>query len=195
MFHHRERMLASVERWNIAPRLNRQSVAEHSFYVVLYCSELAERLGLDHSRKVALFEAAMRHDLAEIVTSDMPGPSKRAIVDKHKLAEYEARFMQHIGQYARFEPFHDLAAIIKAADCIDAYFWLSMEVAHGNRLLTKELQVAKERMAIACAAISCESAAYEVEQEAYQFCFGIDLAPRLDTDLPSKTGGPEEAGF
>lgn len=202
MFDHKLRMLAFVERWNIAPRLHRQSVAEHSYFVALYSGMLAERLGISADLKLKILDYALRHDMPEYRTGDMPGPGKRAIVDPGLLRTYEIKAMEDVGQ-TFYNPldYHEARTvynIVKAADTIDAYIWITMEVAHGNRMLKRERDIAWDRMGIACCKIGFPNMAHEVQDDCQPFFDGIELAPRLDTDLgPVSTTGeavhPEDA--
>jgi 5'-deoxynucleotidase YfbR-like HD superfamily hydrolase len=192
MFDARLRMLAFVERWNVAPRLHRQSVAEHSYFVALYAFEITVALGR-HAILGDILPLALCHDLGEIVTGDMPGPAKRAIVDPVRLKEYEDDFLSEVGM--DYEPGEMDKAIIKAADTIEAWFWLAMEVARGNQLMRDELYTAMGRARKACKALDVYSRAgfksgldiyHVVEAEADRLNYSMPLAPRLDTDLPEE---------
>lgn len=188
MFNARIRMLGFVERWNIAPRLHRQSVAEHSYFVAMNVSTLAKWLDLPEWHRLQLIEYALRHDLAEIVTGDMPGPGKRAVVDKVKLADYETEFLQEIGE-AEF--LQDLTQgnrdIIKTADTIEAWFWCALEVARGNVLMSGELPIARDRAYAALSLIENRDRVEElwqlIEGEVKRLFGPIELSPRLDTDI------------
>jgi 5'-deoxynucleotidase YfbR-like HD superfamily hydrolase len=184
MFDARERMLGFVERWNVAPRLHRQSVAEHSFFVTLYASELGRCLGLSNLEMADLLGCALRHDMPEIITGDMPGPAKRAIADKDKLVEYEYDFMVSIEQTHHFDGYNDkMRRIIKAADTIDAYYWISLEVARGNQMMSGERSIAQDRMSKALRTIGLPHLSIQIELQAERLFAPIFLAPRLDDDL------------
>jgi 5'-deoxynucleotidase YfbR-like HD superfamily hydrolase len=186
MFDVRERMLAFVERWNVAPRLHRQSVAEHSYFVALYASDISAAMSLTAVERANVLDYALRHDMAEIVTGDMPGPAKRALVDIDKLKEYEEDFMISVGQESPGEWPDYCKQIVKAADCIDAYFWISMEVLRGNAMMINERYIALDRMRIAVVQLGYPEWAGQVEDEAERMASGIPLSPRLDTDLPAQ---------
>lgn len=189
MFDARIRMLGFVERWNVAPRLHRQSVAEHSYFVAMNVSTIAKYLDLPEWQRLELLEYALRHDLAEVVTGDMPGPAKRAVVDDGKLADYEQEFLRSIGEDKFLDSLTpENRMIIKAADTIEAWFWCALEVARGNVLLKGELLTAADRAYKAIyAACPSEKAlmVWEIVSSEVQRLFGpIELSPRLDTDLP-----------
>jgi 5'-deoxynucleotidase YfbR-like HD superfamily hydrolase len=173
-----------VERWNIAPRLHRQSVAEHSYYVGLYAGDIARHLELSPQQRLDIIEYAQRHDLAEIVTGDMPGPAKRALVDRVKLAVYEGEFLEEVKQdrfLANLDPLY--RRIVKAADTIDAYFWCRMEVSRGNRMMLGEQDIACERMLAALRAAGVADLGRKIIEQGARMDQPIYLSPRLDTDL------------
>lgn len=181
-------MLGHVIRWNVAPRLHNQSVAEHSYFVALYSGKLCGILGASPDEYKAVVSYALHHDMPEIVTSDVPGPAKRAIVDEAKLFEYEQNLMTDLGLGGP-EPIPWVKSVVKAADTIEAYFWLSMEVARGNQMMTAERNIAKDRMRIALNKIlvygqdDCTPLYFEIVTEANKMFGPVTLAPRLDTDL------------
>ena len=182
MFDHRVRMMSFVERWNIAPRSYRQSVAEHSYYVILYASTLCYRLNIQDNERLQIMEAAMSHDMAEIRTGDLPGPAKRAVVDRDKLLAYEHSFLLELGCTP-----HNLTEkgwqIIKAADTIDAYYWCAVECAQGNMMMRYEKDVAYDRMRIALQKLGFKNLHQAIDAEAKKLSEGVYLAPRLDSDL------------
>lgn len=72
--------LSYVRRWAIAPTFRDQSVAEHTFRVMVIAYYLADRVYWpDHAADYAdymLMMAVMDHDLDEVYTGDLPGPDK-----------------------------------------------------------------------------------------------------------------------
>jgi 5'-deoxynucleotidase YfbR-like HD superfamily hydrolase len=189
MFDVRERMLAFVERWNVAPRLHRQSVAEHSYFVALYASDISAAMSLTAVERANVMDYALRHDLGEIVTGDMPGPAKRALTDPMLVSSYEESFLVSIGQDPQDWPDY-VKHIIKAADCIDAYYWISMEVLRGNMMMRNERFIALDRMRMALIQLGYPEWVGEIEDQAERMATGIELSPRLDTDLPPQA--PDE---
>jgi 5'-deoxynucleotidase len=82
-FLNRSRGLSFVERWNFHPRIHKENVAEHSFWVAFYAM-----LIMDMEAKVTIIddrlwvlEAALLHDLEEAATGDCPFLVKREIKD------------------------------------------------------------------------------------------------------------------
>lgn len=129
------RDLAWVPRWGILRVNRRQSVAEHTFFVVAYADQIADFIGWSGDRGL-LLRLAWRHDLSECFMSDLPGPSKRAVIDPQKYADFVSDNMKR--RFGFEEPSVENApqeclAIIKVADLIDECLYLAGEVQSGNR--------------------------------------------------------------
>ena len=149
MFNHHLRVMSFVPRWQIAPRFRTQNVAEHSYFVVLYTRQLCELLGWGVEKTLLAIQCAMEHDMPEARTGDMPGPVKRAVTDPTRLARYELDQMRIMG----IEPTDygdEIEAVVKVADLIDEMFHVATEVAMGNSLLVRQVEVTTERFEQAC---------------------------------------------
>lgn len=148
------RMLSFVERWAIAPRLHHQNVAEHSYFVALYCSEMCEFMGLSDGDRVKVLDYALRHDAFEAWTSDIPGPAKRSLLSMTTEREYHNQFGQVMGPTYRDamargdEQIYNWRSrkdqkghtfrvrdVIKVADILDSLFFLATEEQLGNRMV------------------------------------------------------------
>lgn len=67
-------MLAQdVKRWTIVRTIRDQSLAEHTFNVVMIARDIARRLDVDDTK---IIKYALDHDLDEILTGDIPTPAK-----------------------------------------------------------------------------------------------------------------------
>lgn len=144
MFDFEYRNLAHVPRWVIASTIKTQSVAEHTFFVVLYTYQLAKWLGMDVEDRFHLLVMAIMHDVPEYVTGDMPGPVKRMVVDKDKLNEYEGRIYKGLDLTVNISVAEK--QVIKAADLIDECFFLRGELNMGNKTVMLQLENAMSRM-------------------------------------------------
>lgn len=144
------RMLAFVPRWQIAPRFRTQNVAEHSYFVALYTMQLLhyKPLWSAETCQVAI-ECALMHDVAEARTGDMPGPVKRAVIDRDKLKRYEAEQLTTMGFDEIEYPEHVLG-LVKVADLIDELFHIVVEIAMGNSLLKPQEAITHSRLVVAC---------------------------------------------
>lgn len=65
---------SGVTRWHIVRTVRPQSLAEHTFDVVMIARAIAKNAGYDDYE---IIKAALLHDLDEIVTGDIPTPSKK----------------------------------------------------------------------------------------------------------------------
>lgn len=134
MFDHEMRDLAHVHRWGILRRIRQQSVAEHSFFVAIYAIEIAEFIEWqgDH---YTLIRAALSHDMPEVRTGDLPGPTKRAVLDAERLDSFESRTMQDLFPTHQnfFRTNGEAGNILAVADILDATLFLADEKNMGNR--------------------------------------------------------------
>jgi 5'-deoxynucleotidase YfbR-like HD superfamily hydrolase len=145
MFEYLKRTLAHVPRWQLAPRIRTQSVAEHSYFVALYTEEICVLLAMSQSQTAECVRYALYHDIAEATTGDIPGPVKKAIVDPDKFAAYEKLAEQKAGLCDADDWGTEVKAIVKIADLIDEVFYLKSEEMLGNRTLKHALETSMYR--------------------------------------------------
>lgn len=75
-----DRMRAQyVNRWNTVHLTHSQSLAEHSFNVAMITQELCDLLGYGDTDTGLAVGYALLHDIDEVVTGDIPTPTKRRI--------------------------------------------------------------------------------------------------------------------
>lgn len=186
MFRYRERMLSVVTRWNVLPRLHNQSVAEHSFYVALYTDQLTRILKWnDHLRAVAL-SFALRHDMTEVITGDIMGPIKRIAAHKKNLQLLEDDIHKELGPYYEdMAPHYSVRLVVKAANCIDEFFWLAQEVSMGNRAVIEMYHIVRQRMRKALRNINLETQLIDIlDKESRDMNVGLGF-PQNDSDMES----------
>ena len=121
-----------VMRWHIVKTHQKQSIAEHSWMVAILSGELANILHptvSTISRRGALLQYALFHDVDEIITGDIPSPFK-------KLITMDPQHQKNImGQYSYVlevpEPLKD---IVKLADIAEAYKFIMVNAnsAHAD---------------------------------------------------------------
>lgn len=133
MFDRALRTLAHVPRWAILRVNRRQSVAEHSYYVAVYALEIAEAVNWkgDFGRLASL---ALMHDAEEVVTSDIPSPVKKNMVDHSSgwVHEKMRERMHPSSVYWRYAANDEEKAILKLADLVEGALYLADEKSQGN---------------------------------------------------------------
>ncbi len=124
-------------RWHIVKTHQKQSIAEHSWMVAILSSELAQILHptvSTISRRGALLEYALYHDVDEIITGDIPSPFKKLISMN---PDHQKNIM---GDYAhKLEVPEPLKDIVKLADIAEAYKFIMVNAnsAHADIVKTK----------------------------------------------------------
>ena len=134
MFPYRERILAHVARWAVVPHVRSQSVAEHSFYVALYTDKLCQMLEWGDLHTSIAVSYALRHDMFEIFSGDIPSPAKRTLLTNETVAAFNRHFVKLMpADYKAGIPTGEIYEVVKLADKLDEFFWLCTETGLGNR--------------------------------------------------------------
>ena len=126
LMHELDDRLSTVKRWAIVRTISRQSVAEHCFNVQRICIKLAPYFDMvEFEDLFELSQAALHHDDDEAVTGDIPGPAKLYVRANEKGVD--------VGATAWYDDASDaIKAIVKLADMLEAYHFLTMEAKLGN---------------------------------------------------------------
>ncbi len=105
---------------------------EHVALVAIYADLIADLIGYDGDR-AALFREALRHDLAEVETGDIPSPVKNRLGPKELRESYEAEILSV--RYGINDSTQDSSMhwLIKVADLTEAVMKLTEEFTLGNR--------------------------------------------------------------
>lgn len=137
--------LSWVHRWVVVNTIKKQSVAEHCFNVERIATRIAEEW-LEITDVVRLYnisQLALHHDNDEAITGDLPSPSKWVLseewVDEHSGLWYN-----------RDSPERE---IVKLADKMEAYWFLSMERKLGNQYIEGYLQEIHRKVLSAATAL------------------------------------------
>ena len=116
---------SGVTRWHIVRTVRPQSLAEHTFDVVMIARAIAKIAGIDDYERI---KAALLHDLDEIVTGDIPTPTKeRARENGWELNDlYKSITGREISE--------DETLIIQLADKLADLYWLWLHALgpHSN---------------------------------------------------------------
>lgn len=143
MFERELRDGAFIPRWQIVRTIRTQSIAEHSFQVAMYVNEICVFLKIDADIHRRALQYALWHDIRdEIISGDMPGPSKRKLVKDREHWDREADdaatkifgFHQNrMGMHTSEQDQLLIKAIVKVADWLDAACEMAGEAQLGNR--------------------------------------------------------------
>lgn len=107
---------SSVKRWTTVSTIHDQSLAEHTFNVVMLCRHLCRELNVPDEN---LIKVALEHDLDEIHSGDIPRPFKQVTMLKHGLN------LNGVRTEAKERQLSDVEwEILKAADMIDAIWFI-----------------------------------------------------------------------
>lgn len=118
---------SGVTRWHIVRTLRPQSLAEHTFDVVMIARAIAKIAGYDDYE---IIKAALLHDLDEIVTGDIPTPTKQKARDNGW--ELNDLYKTITGR----ELSQDESLVIELADKMADLHWLWLHAVgpHANRV-------------------------------------------------------------
>ena len=108
-----------VKRWHTVHMDHDQSLADHTFNVMIIARELARRLNHDGDEQRLVLEAALEHDLNEVVTGDIPTPTKNRLSPDSK---------GHLAPN-HFEGWGPAESIVKVADMLEAYFQITQHAS------------------------------------------------------------------
>lgn len=118
---------SGVTRWHIVRTVRSQSLAEHTFDVTMIARAIAKLAGVDDNE---IIKAALLHDLDEIITGDIPTPTKeRARANGWELNDlYKSITGREITE--------DEALIIHLADKMADLYWLWLHALgpHSNKV-------------------------------------------------------------
>jgi 5'-deoxynucleotidase len=120
--------LSHVPRWVIIDTSKSQTVADHSFRVAAICLAFAKELdaiGLKVDIAHVLLKA-ITHDIGESKSGDIPTPYKKELKS--------FGFTDSIDDFATIEEY-----VIKLADLIEAYTFISRYGIKANRVATELL--------------------------------------------------------
>jgi len=140
MFKQEFRCMSFVPRWSIIRTINQQSIADHSFYVALYTSNLCRLLDLSDEVTVKAVTYALWHDVPERVTGDIPGPIKGLITSAPVLNHVEHTEIASLnGPETATSPGFLVKRLVKSADYMDQCFFLATEMQMGNKVNAKQV--------------------------------------------------------
>ena len=143
--------LRNLVRYQSAPRVSSETVAEHSYFVTAYVLKLHNYYEFDLKKALSM---AILHDYAEVFISDVPHPIKKGfplLADSLEFAENKI-VSEHIStEYAGWlTEFNNTCtaegAIVALADILSVISYAKYEIGLGNsKYMQNVLKTAKVR--------------------------------------------------
>lgn len=121
------REAASVKRCHVVRTIGEQTIAEHSYFVAMLCWRLC-----DLEPSADLLKAALFHDLAEVVTGDIPATMKWASPEMRDLVKGEEYKFDRVNKLeVCLTPKEEL--VLKWADGLELAWYCVDQLMLGNR--------------------------------------------------------------
>ena len=145
--------LRDITRYQIAPHIYNETVAEHSFFVAVYVLKLHDFYSFDLKKALIL---ALLHDYSEIYTSDVPYPIKKKIPELEKLLEQEEQkaYKEHCSKQIAdwMVEFNNKTSpegiVCGLADVVSVISYCLHEITLGNKDCINTYNRCKERVEI-----------------------------------------------
>lgn len=144
--------LSNIIRYSQQNKIKNESVAEHSFYVMWFVNRLCTKYNLSDKIRLLALEAALLHDIPEVITNDITYDVKRMIPEVSDLLQpYEKQVISEHSVDACNTLFHPESIeghiakkLVKHADILSVLQYCQNEENLGNKNFT-ELRKATEK--------------------------------------------------
>lgn len=121
----------AVKRYHVKRTHRTQSIAEHTFGMLMLVKQVTEGYPEYGGRSLAtMYEAVLHHDLPELMTGDVPAPIKRVHPELGPLMDSIEQ--QLVPLYRDPGLTADEGALVKWADRMELVLWCLEEVRMGN---------------------------------------------------------------
>lgn len=148
----KEYVLCKIVRYNNRPKMQKESVAEHTCFVSVFCLKILQQLKLDKEIERQVLVLAALHDLAETRTSDIPHdvktnyPEMKNILDRIEDDYYREEWPEYYDEAQKASSL--VRAIVKMADTYSVIQYCYNERRLGNRsdIIEDILAEANERL-------------------------------------------------
>ena len=124
IFSEMDARLSVISRWVVVNTIKKQSVAEHCFNVERIARRIAEAW-FENTDLDLVSQIALHHDDDEAVSGDIPGPAKNILSEK---------YLDSVADMWYNHPCLE-RQIVKLADKMEAYWFLTMESKLGNKYI------------------------------------------------------------
>lgn len=136
--------LQNINRYNTIPRIKEESVAEHSYQVIVGVKSLCDKFGIEDNIKLRAYDAAIMHDIPESITNDITWDAKQLFGEEFKkqLNEIEETIISGYDEQASKDlfinkPFYIVSrelvkSIVEVADVGSVINYANRELELGN---------------------------------------------------------------
>lgn len=127
--------LKNIVRYNTQPKLTRESVAEHSFYVALIALKICDKLNISDDLKLLAIEKALLHDLPEIQMNDITHDAKIKLKLEDIIRTFELNYYKenYPNYYDLMKNENDLVSdIVLLSDILSVKQFSLFETLLGN---------------------------------------------------------------
>lgn len=137
-------LLRNLVRYQVAPRVSQETVAEHSFFVAAYTLKLHDYFDFDLEKALRI---AILHDFAEVFISDVPHPIKMKFPELTKqleIAEHGVNAEYISEEFAQeLEGFNEASTpegcIVVLSDILSVITYSKYEMELGNSQYMKDV--------------------------------------------------------
>lgn len=147
--------LTNIVRYSQLNKIKQESVAEHSYYVMWFVNRLCTKYELCDRIRLQALEAALLHDIPEVITNDITYDVKRMIPEVSALLQpYEKQAISEHSVSACNTLFYpetdeDFVAklLVKHADILSVMQYCQNEECLGNKNFTELRKATEQRVA------------------------------------------------
>lgn len=146
--------LSNIIRYSQQNKIKNETVAEHSYYVSWFVNRLCTKYSLSDTIRLMALEAALLHDVPEVITNDITYDVKRMIPEVPGLLQpYEEEVIREHSSRAHKVLFNpetndEIIAkkIVKHADILSVLQYCQNEEALGNKNFTELRKATEQRV-------------------------------------------------
>ena len=134
--------LGEIVRYNNRPKIRKENVSEHSFYVATNVIKICSKFNICESLNFKALYFAIVHDIPEAFLGDVPYITKRdnpqlaEILEKAELEELQRNMPEFYNAYLRYvqgeKNMSIPSTIVKLADTISVLQYSNNEIELGN---------------------------------------------------------------
>lgn len=146
--------LSNIVRYSQQNKLKQETVAEHSYYVCWFVNRLCTKYELSDTIRLMAIEAAILHDIPEVITNDITYDVKRMVPEVRALLQpYEEETIKEHSPRAHKVLFNpetkeEIIAkkVVKHADILSVLQYCQNEEMLGNRNFTELRKATEQRV-------------------------------------------------